>query len=57
MRIPAVHAGTPPNEETYLSVDLDGTPLFIHKDLIDWNIEIYLLGFEGAGSSLTAKTY
>ncbi len=57
MRIPAVHAGTPPNKDTYLSVDLDGTPLFIHKDLIDWNIEIYWMGFEGVGSKLTARTY
>jgi len=57
MRIPAVFAGKPPNKETYLSVNMDGAPLFVHKDLIDWNIEIYLLGFEGAGSRLTARTY
>ena len=51
-----MHAGTPQNIDSYLIADLQDFPFYVHKDLVDWKIEIYWIGIENVGK-LAARQY
>jgi len=51
-----VNAGTPKNPDNYLAVDLKGAPFYVHKDLADWKLEIYLIGSSSV-ENLAVRNY
>jgi hypothetical protein len=51
-----VHAGTPQNPDNYLEVDLTGAPFYVHKDLIDWKLEVYWIGTDSV-EKLAVRNY
>ncbi len=54
--MPAVHAGKPRKDTDYFVYDLKGTPLYIHNDLLERQIEVFKAGTSLTGS-LAAREY
>jgi len=54
--MPAVHAGTPKKDSDFFKYDLKGTPLYIHNDLLERQIEVFKAGTSLTGS-LAAREY
>ena len=42
--MPAVHAGPPKKDGDFFKYDLKGTPLYIHNDLLERQIEVFITG-------------
>jgi len=51
-----VHAGKPEQEANYYEAEVDGKVFYIHNDLLDKNIEIFLSVSEES-DNLLAKEY
>jgi hypothetical protein len=54
--MPAVYAGPPQKDDNFFMHDLKGTTLYIHNDLFERNIEVFMAG-SALPKSLAAREY